>query len=67
MKKRKIIVYTDHHQTKENYRGTFHQFGCSYEEFETGPALSTTAIIEKEDGRLRSESVELCRFVKKEE
>ena len=67
MKKREIVVYEDCHQTKENYRGTFHQFGCDYREFEAGPALFTTAIIERDNGRLRGERVDVCRFVAEED
>jgi|CXWK01.1.fsa_nt_gi hypothetical protein len=30
--------------------GVFHQWGCSYEEFESGPGNFTVAIVETKDG-----------------
>ena len=41
----------------------FHQFGVSYEEFETGPGNFTTAIVEWPDGRVESVPAEHVRFV----
>jgi hypothetical protein len=42
--------------------GKFHQFGCSYEEFESGAGNYSTAIIEREDGTVENVVPELIRF-----
>jgi len=42
--------------------GTFHQFGCDYEEFETGPGNYSTAIVEMPDGSVANVPVELIVF-----
>lgn len=41
----------------------FHQFGVAYEEFDSGPAPYTTAIIELEGGIVKSIPVENIRFL----
>ena len=46
------------------YYGIFHQFGCDYEEFENGPGMYSTAIVEKENGDLENVPVELVKFAK---
>ena len=43
-------------------RGTFHQFGSDFEEFDTGPANFTTAIVETPDGLVRNIPVDLIKF-----
>ncbi len=47
-----------------DYRGTFHQFGCDYEEFENGAVMYSTAIVENENGELKNVPVELVKFTK---
>lgn len=42
--------------------GNFHQFGTDYEEFETGPANFSTAIVEMPDGNVVNVPVEMIRF-----
>lgn len=42
--------------------GMFHQWGVDYEEFETGPANFSTAIIEMHDGTVKNIPVELITF-----
>jgi hypothetical protein len=41
----------------------FHQFGCNYEEFESGAGNYTTAVIELEDGSIKNIPVELIKFL----
>ncbi len=43
--------------------GIFHLFGINYKEFETGPGIYTTAVIETENGSLKNIPVEHCRFI----
>jgi len=42
--------------------GIFHQFGCDYEEFESGPGNYTTAIVEMSDGSVRNVPVDMVVF-----
>lgn len=42
--------------------GRFHQFGNSYEEFESGPGNYTTAIVELEDGQIVEAIVSSIKF-----
>ena len=44
--------------------GLFHQFGISYDEFESGPVQFTTAIIELKDGSIISVDAEYIKFIK---
>ena len=44
------------------YRAYFHQFGVDYDEYEEGPAMFSTAIVELGSGDLESIPVELIRF-----
>lgn len=44
--------------------GLFHQFGCDYEEFETGPGNYSTAIVEMEDGTIKNIPVQDVEFIK---
>ncbi|MGQ6213340.1 hypothetical protein ACUNE0_11650 [Serratia sp. IR-2025] len=39
--------------TKEVSSGLFHQWGCCFEEFETGAGNYSVAIVELEDGTIR--------------
>jgi len=42
--------------------GQFHQWGVDYEEFESGPANFSTAIIEMPDGSIKNVAVEFIVF-----
>jgi len=44
------------------YRAYFHQFGVDYDEYEEGPVMFSTAIVELESGDLESIPVTLIRF-----
>jgi len=44
--------------------GTFIQYGCNYEEFESGPGNYTTAIIELDDGTVLNHPIEYIQFIK---
>jgi hypothetical protein len=46
--------------------GLFHQWGCDYEEFESGPGNFSTAIIELPDGSIKNIYAEMIEFVEKE-
>ncbi len=41
----------------------FHQFGYSYEEFDSGPANFTTAVVEWPDGQIESVVADHIKFV----
>ena len=43
--------------------GAFHQFGCTYEEFENGAGNYTTAIVELPNGQLVEATVNSIKFV----
>ncbi len=43
--------------------GLFHQWGCDYEEFETGPGNFSTAIVEMEDGTIQNVPCDMVQFV----
>lgn len=40
-------------EKKEIFHGVFHQWGCCFEEFETGAGNYSVAIVELEDGTIR--------------
>lgn len=44
--------------------GLFHQWGCDYEEFESGPGNFSTAIVEMEDGSIENIPCDLVQFIK---
>jgi len=44
--------------------GFFHEFGCNYEEFESGAGNFSTAIVEMKDGTIKNISVELIQFMR---
>lgn len=50
-------------ELQESGEAIFHQFGVGYEEFETGLAPYSTAIVEWPDGRVENVYVEHIRFV----
>lgn len=68
--KRKVVVYEwkkgksgqVHYDKVPVGNGTFHKWGCDYEEFETGPGNYSTAIIEMPDGAVKNVPVELIVF-----
>lgn len=43
--------------------GLFHQWGCSYEEFDSGPGNYTVAIVELEDGTIEEFMPHLIKFI----
>lgn len=43
--------------------GLFHQWGCDYEEFESGPGNYSTAIVEMEDGTVRNVPCDMIQFI----
>lgn len=45
-----------------HYTATFHQFGCDYEEFETGAGNYSTAIVELPDGSINNVPVGMVAF-----
>lgn len=47
--------------------GDFHQWGCDYEEFETGPGNYTVGIVEDSDGKIHQPFPENIVFLDKEE
>lgn len=46
------------------YEANFHQFGCKYDEFETGTGNYSTAIIELDTGEVKNVDVEKVEFIK---
>lgn len=48
----KIVKGTNCWSSEYTGRGVFHQWGSSYEEFESGPGNYTTAIVELTDGSI---------------
>jgi len=68
------ILKRIYHKTKLGYTleptgevGLFHQFGIDYEEFESGPGMFTTAVVELPDGTVKNIYVENIKFLDKEE
>ena len=66
---RKVNIYkynniTDKHTIKKEYvcDGIFHQFGCDFEEFESGPGNFSTAIVELVNGEVKNVDAELIVF-----
>lgn len=50
-------------ELEEMGEAVFHQFGIDYQEFESGGAPYTTAIIELPDGSMKNIAVENVRFI----
>lgn len=46
-----------------DFIGTFHQFGNSYEEFESGAGNFTTLIVERDDGTICEAYPSMCQFI----
>ena len=53
MRKVKFKQFINNKTTGFDFDGMFHQWGNSYEEFESGPGNLTTAIIEMGDGSIK--------------
>lgn len=69
MNKRNVYFYKyekaegeTHHKKVLGGVGLFHEFGCDYEEFDSGAGNYSTAIIELEDGAIKNIPVELVVF-----
>ena len=73
-KKRKVKYFNNLSKYDENNNyigikkelrgsGIFHEFGCNYEEFDSGAGNFSTAIIELSDGTVINHPVELIEFV----
>ena len=70
MANRKITVYKWERKEGKSHvervfvsNGIFHQWGCDYDEFESGPGNYSTAIVEMPDGKVKNVRVELIEFV----
>lgn len=44
-------------------KGVFHQWGCSYEEFETGIGNFTVAVVELPDGKVIMPAADRIQFI----
>lgn len=69
METRKVVVYewqrvkgATHCEKVSIGHGIFHQFGCDYAEFDTGPGNYSTAIVEMPDGSVKNVPVDLIVF-----
>jgi len=62
--KKGVYEYDENGDYKKTLKGgaIFHQFGVSYEEFESGPGNYSTAIIELQDGTIKNVPVENIAF-----
>ena len=47
----------------ETVKGLFHQWGVNFEEFESGPANYTVAIVELDDGSVEMVPANLIKFI----
>lgn len=56
---------TNRWKLEEKGEAIFHQFGCDFEEFESGTGNFTTAIIEWPDGTIGNVPVAHVRFLDK--
>lgn len=70
MNKRKVNVYGyEKNRDAKGYKkifigiGTFHQFGCDFEEFEHGIGNFSTAIVEMQDGKILNSPIDLISFL----
>ncbi len=72
---RKVLVYewfkpegakfNQPYEKKLIGNGIFHQFGCNYEEFDSGAGNFSTAIVEMPDGNVINIDVGLIVFTRK--
>lgn len=72
MRKVKVLKYErksgDNYYSKvDDGTALFHQWGINYEEFENGGASFSTAIIERDDGKVENIAAEMIVFVDKKE
>lgn len=56
------ITGTSKWERVEKCRGTFHEWGCGYEEFETGPGNYSVGIVELEDGTIITPASDFLQF-----
>mgnify|MGYP000916742930 FL=1 len=54
---------TSKYQSDYLTTGVFHQWGCAYEEFETGPVNYSIAIVETPDGIIHSVLPNNLKFI----
>ena len=52
---------------KDLCEARFHQWGCEYEEFESGPGNYTVAVVEFADGSIGTVTPECIRFLDSEQ
>jgi len=73
IKRRKVMVSQYRSITKNGKKywdpveigeAIFHEWGCDYTEFESGPGNYSTAIIEFDDGSIENIEVKLIKFIK---
>ncbi len=69
MDKKKVVIYEYQKVEGKAYcekvaigNGVFHEFGCDFQEFETGAVNYSTAIVELADGSIKNVPVELVVF-----
>ena len=48
---------------KDDGHAMFHEWGCDYDEFESGPGNYSTAIIERDDGTVENVPADLIQFI----
>ena len=61
---RRVKVFKYENMEKvEDGQATFHEWGCDYEEFETGAGNFSTAIIERDDGTVQNVCADLIQFI----
>lgn len=62
--KGKYVEYIDGKYTIKKFaNGICYGFGVDYEEFESGPVMFTTAIVELEDGKIITPVANMIQFV----
>ena len=60
---RKQIKGTGMFETEFKHEAVFHQWGTEWEEFESGPAMSTVALVELSDGTIEKVIPEQIKFI----
>lgn len=62
--KRKVEYFNGHGSKRKKLgEAIFHQFGCTFCEFDTGPGNYSTAIIELDDGKVLNIDAENIKFI----
>lgn len=51
------------HEKVIDGEAVFHQWGCDYQEYESGPGNFSTAIVEFNDGEVKNIPVQLIKFI----